>query len=49
MMKSKMSKRKSLYMALSILVAVVIWIYVDVSNDRVVTKEVKDIPIEFTY
>lgn len=49
MMKSKMSKRKSLYMALSILVAVVIWIYVDVSNDRVVTKEFKDIPIEFTY
>ena len=48
-MKSKMSKRKSLYMALSILVAVVIWIYVDVSNDRVVTKEFKDIPIEFTY
>ena len=48
-MRSKMSKRKSLYMALSLLVAVVIWIYVDVSNDRVVTKEFRDIPIEFTY
>ena len=48
-MRSKMNKRKSLYMALSLLVAVVIWIYVDVSNDRVVTKEFRDIPIEFTY
>ena len=48
-MKSKLSKRKTLYMALSLLVAVIIWIYVDVSNNQVITKEFKDIPIEFTY
>jgi YbbR domain-containing protein len=46
-MQSNISKRKAFYIALSILVAVSIWIYVDVSNDRTATVTIRDIPIEY--
>ena len=47
-MESKLSKRKAVYMALSVLVAVIIWIFVDVSAGRIVTTEANDVPVEFT-
>ena len=47
-MESKRSNRKAFYMGLSILVAVVIWIFVDVSANRTVTTWAEDVPIEFT-
>lgn len=47
-MESKLSKRKAVYMALSVLVAVIIWIFVDVSEGRIVTTEANDVPVEFT-
>ena len=47
-MENKLSKRKAVYMALSVLVAVIIWIFVDVSAGRIVTTEANDVPVEFT-
>lgn len=51
-MKSKVSKRKAFYIALATLVAVIIWIYVDMTGSPdgtalVMTKEFKEIPIEY--
>lgn len=46
-MQSKISKRKVLYIALSILVAASIWIYVDMSKGNTVTTFIRDIPIEY--
>ena len=51
-MKNKVSKRKAFYIALATLVAVSIWIYADLTGNpdgtaRIVTKEFKDIPIEY--
>ena len=51
-MENKRSMRKALYIALSVLVAAVIWFYVDMTgnngNPRIVEKEFRDIPIEYT-
>ena len=47
-MENKLSKRKAVYMALSVLVAVIIWIFVDVSAGRIVTTEANAVPVEFT-
>lgn len=46
-MQSNISKRKAFFIALSILVAVSIWIFVDVSNARTTSVTVRDIPIEY--
>ena len=46
-MQSKMSKRKILYIALSLVVAMAIWVYVDVTGDRNVKKTFTDVPVEF--
>ena len=51
-MKNKVSKRKAFYIALATLVAISIWIYADLTGNpdgtaRIVTKEFKDIPIEY--
>lgn len=48
-MENKQNKRKAVYMALSVLVAVIIWIFVDVSAGRTVTVEVENVPIEFVW
>ena len=47
-MENKLSKRKAVYMALSVRVAVIIWIFVDVSAGRIVTTEANAVPVEFT-
>jgi YbbR domain-containing protein len=46
-MQSKISKRKAFFIALSILVSVSIWIFVDVSSGRTTSVTVRDIPIEY--
>lgn len=46
-MQSNMSKRKILYIALSLVVAMAIWVYVDVTGDRNVKKTFTDVPVEF--
>jgi len=47
--KEKMARRKFVYLLLSILVACGIWLYVDLSSGRTVTREFEEIPIEFLY
>ena len=37
-MQSNMSKRKALYIVLSLVVAMAIWVYVDISGDRNIKK-----------
>lgn len=46
-MRNKISKRKMLYSALSLLIAVGIWLYVDTDNGTRVTTEINDIPVEY--
>ena len=46
-MQSNMSKRKALYIVLSLVVAMAIWVYVDVTGDRDVKKTFTDVPVEF--
>ena len=51
-MKNNPNARKSFYIALSVVIAVIIWIFVDLTGNpdgtaRIVTKEFKDIPIEY--
>lgn len=43
----KMDKQKVAYLVLSFLVAVILWIFVDVTGGEVVEIEIKDIPIEY--
>jgi len=44
-----LGRRRFVYLLLSILVACGIWLYVDLSSGRTVTREFQDIPIEFSY
>lgn len=46
-MQSNMSKRKALYIVLSLVVAMAIWVYVDVTGDRNIKKTFTDVPVEF--
>ncbi len=51
-MNGNISKRKAFYIALSVLVAAVIWIFVDLvgttdGTPRVIEKQVKDVPITY--
>ena len=46
-MHSDVSKRKILYIVLSVLVAASIWIYVDISRGNTTTETIRDIPIEY--
>ena len=46
-MQSNMSKRKALYIVLSLVVAMAIWVYVDISGDRNIKKTFTDVPVEF--
>lgn len=46
-MQNKISKRQAFYMALSILVAVSIWIFVDLNDARTATVVAREIPIEY--
>ena len=51
-MKNNPNTRKSFYITLSVLIAVIIWIFVDLTGNpdgtaRIVTKEFKDISIEY--
>ena len=46
-MQSNMSKRKALYIVLSLVVAMVIWVYVDITGDRNIKKTFTDVPVEF--
>lgn len=51
-MKNNENTRKSFYIALAAIVAICIWIFVDITGSpdgtaRIVTKEFKDIPIEY--
>lgn len=53
-MKIDIRKRKAFYIALATLVAITIWIYVDTTGSpdgtaRIMTKEFKDIPIEYLW
>lgn len=53
-MKIDLRKRKAFYIALATLVAVILWIYVDMTGSPdgtalVMTKEFKDIPIEYLW
>lgn len=41
-------KNKALYVLLSVLAALVIWVYVDSSNEYVTSVTVTDVPVEFT-
>ena len=43
----KMDRHKIVYLVLSFLVAVTLWIFVDVSSGEAVEIEIKDIPIEY--
>ena len=49
MERKKMDRQKVVYLILSCLVAITLWIFVDVSGDDVVEIEIKDIPIEYLY
>ncbi|MEG1988073.1 MAG: CdaR family protein [Oscillibacter sp.] len=46
-MRNKLSKRKMVYCGLSLLIAVGIWLYVDMDNGTRVTTEINDIPVEY--
>ena len=51
-MKNNESTRKSVYIAMAVVVAILIWIFVDITANpdgtaRIVTKEFKGIPIEY--
>lgn len=46
-MKSNSKRRSSFYLVLSIVVALGIWVYVDLTQGITASKEVYDIPIEF--
>ena len=46
-MQSNMSKRKALYIVLSLVVAMAIWVYVDITGDRNIKKTFTDVPVEF--
>ena len=51
-MKNNPNTRKSVYIAISVVIAVIIWIFVDLTGNsdgtaRLVTKEFKNIPIEY--
>ena len=51
-MKNKFNRRKAFYIALATLVAIIIWIYADLTGNpdgtpRIVSKEFKDVPIEY--
>ena len=46
-MQSNMSKRKALYIVLSLVVAMAIWVYVDISGDRNIKKTFTNVPVEF--
>ena len=53
-MKIDLRKRKAFYIALATLMAITIWIYVDTTGSpdgtaRIMTKEFKDIPIEYLW
>ena len=45
----KMDRHKIVYLVLSFLVAVTLWIFVDVSSGEPVEIEIEDIPIEYLY
>ena len=47
MERKKMDKQKILFLVLSFLVAVTLWIFVDVTGGELVEIEIKDIPIEY--
>lgn len=47
MMRNKLSKRKIVYCGLSLLIAVGIWLYVDMDNGTRVTAEISNIPVEY--
>lgn len=47
MERKKMDRHKIVYLVLSFLVAVTLWIFVDVSSGETVEIEIKDIPIEY--
>ena len=49
MERKKMDKQKILFLVLSCLVAVTLWIFVDVTGGESVEIEIKDIPIEYLY
>ena len=40
-------RRNSFYLVISILVALGIWVYVDITQDITASKEVSNIPVEF--
>lgn len=44
---NKLNKRKILYIAMSLLVAVGIWFYVDLDNGTRVSADINDIPVEY--
>ncbi len=46
-MQSNMSKRKALYIVLSLVVAMAIWVYVDISGDRNIKKTFTNCPWSF--
>ena len=53
-MKIDLRKRKAFYIALATLVAITLWIYVDMTGGpdgtaRIRTKEFKDVPIEYLW
>ena len=48
MERKKMDKQKILFLVLSFLVAVTLWIFVDVTGGEIVEIEINDIPIEYT-
>lgn len=49
MERKRMDRHKIVYLVLSCLVAVTLWVFVDVTGDEVVEIEIKDIPIEYLY
>lgn len=49
MERKKMDKQKIIFLVLSCLVAVTLWIFVDVTGGESVEIEIKDIPIEYLY
>ena len=44
----KMDKQKIIFLVLSCLVAVTLWIFVDVTGGELVEIEIKDIPIDIS-
>lgn len=48
MQNEKLNAKKPLFLLLSVLMAVSIWVYVDETNDRTIEQVVADIPVEYT-